>query len=267
MRVVWRWTLILVLLSAVIPVLSLSGVIDSMLYYPQLASREAPRDVLRIPMPDGGSLAAVYRPNPQARHVIWFFHGNAEALGDLEPFLDDLHARGFAVFCYDYPGYGLSSGKAGERAIYAASDIAAAYLRDTLKVPLENVILVGRSLGGGPAVELATREPVAGLVLQSTFVSVFRVATWVKWLPFDQFKNLRKLPRVNCPVLVMHGTADEVIAFEHGEALYAGAKAPKTHLWIEGAKHNDFTDVAGERYWTALREFAADLSTLSESGR
>lgn len=234
-------------------------VVDRMLYFPDYASRKAPENLIRVPLPDGGSLAAVYLPNPAAKHTLWFFHGNAEDLGSLEPFLRELHARGFAVFAYDYPGYGVSTGTPNEKAIYAANAAAARYLQDTLHVPLSRVILVGRSLGGGPATDLATREPVAGLVLQSAFMSVYRVMTRVRLLPFDQFENLRKLPRVKCPVLVMHGTADEVIAFKHGEKLFAAALGKKSYLWIEGAQHNDFIGVAGERYWRALREFDASL--------
>lgn len=236
-----------------------ASIVDKMLYFPDYASRKAPADMIRIPMSDGGALAAVYLPNPAAKHTLWFFHGNAEDLGSLEPFLRELHARGFAVFTYDYPGYGLSTGRPNEKAIYAANTAAARYLQDTLHVPLGRVILVGRSLGGGPATDLATREPVAGLVLQSAFMSVYRVMTRWRLLPFDQFENLRKLPRVKCPVLVMHGTADEVIAFPHGEKLYAAATGPKSHLWIEGAHHNDFVAAAGERYWQALLDFEASL--------
>lgn len=241
--------------------LTLFGVsmVDKMLYHPEIASRAAPSDVIRIPVGEGRSLAALYLPNPQARHTLWFFHGNAESLADCEPFLRELHRQGYAVFAYDYPGYGVSDGTPNESAIYAANAAALRYLRDTLRVPTSRVILFGRSLGGGPATDLATREPVAGLVLQSTFMSVFRVVTGWKLLPFDQFENLRKMPRVTCPVLVMHGTADEVIAFSHGEKLFAAARGPKRALWIEGAHHNDFTDVAGERLWTALREFEATL--------
>lgn len=236
-----------------------ASIVDGMLYFPDYASRKEPANVIRIPTPEGGSLAAIYLPNPAAKHTLWFFHGNAEDLGSLEPFLRELHARGFAVFAYDYPGYGVSTGTPNEKAIYAANAAAARYLQDTLKVPLSRVVLVGRSLGGGPATDLATREPVAGLVLQSTFMSVYRVMTRVRLLPFDQFENLRKLPRVKCPVLVMHGTADEVIPFKHGEKLFAAAPGQKSHLWIEGAQHNDFTAVAGERYWHALRDFVASL--------
>lgn len=258
----WRVILIVaaVLVLAFVALTALAAsIVDGMLYFPDYASRKEPANVIRIPTPDGGSLAAVYLPNPAAKHTVWFFHGNAEDLGSLEPFLRELHARGFSVFAYDYPGYGVSTGKPNEKAIYAANAVAARYLHETLKVPLSRVILVGRSLGGGPATDLATREPVAGLVLQSTFMSVYRVMTRVRLLPFDQFENLRKLPRVKCPVLVMHGTADEVIPFKHGEKLHAAARGTKSHLWIEGAQHNDFISVAGERYWSALREFAAAL--------
>ncbi len=90
-------------------------------------------------------------------------------------------------------------------------------------------------------------------------MSVFRVVTDWRLLPFDQFENLRKLPRVKCPVLVMHGTDDEVIPFSHGEKLFAAAPGVKSRLWIEGAHHNDFMERADERYWGALRDFAASL--------
>lgn len=236
-----------------------AGIVDGMLYFPDYASRKEPQNVIRIPTADGGSVAAIYLPNPAAKHTLWFFHGNAEDLGSLEPFLHEMHARGYAVFAYDYPGYGVSTGRPNEKAIYAANAAAARYLQDTLKVPLSRVILVGRSLGGGPATDLAAREPVAGLVLQSAFMSVYRVMTRVRLLPFDQFENLRKISGVKCPVLVMHGTADEVIPFKHGEKLYAEAADKKSHLWIEGAQHNDFVAVAGDRYWSALREFEASL--------
>lgn len=236
-----------------------ASMVDKLLYFPDHASRAAPAGVIRIPTGDGQSIAAVHLPNPAARHTLWFFHGNAESLADVEPFLRELHARGFAVFAYDYPGYGVSTGTPNEQAIYAANAVAARYLTEKLQTPLDRVILFGRSLGGGPATDLAVRERVAGLVLQSTFMSVYRVVTTWPLLPFDQFTNLKKIRDVRCPVLVMHGTADEVIAFKHGEKLHAAASAPKRHLWIEGARHNDFTYVAGERLWQALREFEAEL--------
>lgn len=232
---------------------------DRVMFQPGFGSRRAPEGMRRIPLSDGGSLAALYLPNPAAKHTLWFFHGNAEDLGDLEPFLREMQRRGFAVFAVDYPGYGLSTGSPSEKSVYAATEAAARHLQETLKVPLASVVLYGRSLGGGPALELALHEPVAGLVLQSAFTSSYRVMTGIRLLPFDKFENLRKLPRVTCPVLVIHGRDDEVIPVAQGEALLAAVPGRKLHLWIEGAHHNDFTEVAGERLWQALQEFEATL--------
>lgn len=230
-----------------------------MMFLPSYGSRRAPDGMLRIALPGGGSVAALYLPNAAAKHTLWFFHGNAEDLGDLEPFLHEIQRRGFAVFAVDYPGYGLSTGSASEPAIHAATMAAADYLRGTLNVPLSRTILYGRSLGSGPAVELAAKERVAGLVLQAAFTSAYRVMTRWPLLPFDKFENLRKMPRVTAPVLVMHGRADEVVSLAHGEALFAAVPGRKSQLWVDGARHNDFLDVAGERSWQALREFSQSL--------
>lgn len=256
------WTFLglpLVVVVAAFVLLSLAActVVNGMLYYPNYGSRRAPEGLKKVRAEDGNEIAVVHLPNPSARHTVWFFHGNAEDLGDVEPFLRALHGAGFAVFAADYPGYGLSSGKPTEQSLYAAARAARKYLREELKVPAEKTILLGRSLGGGSAVQMAADERVGGLVLQSTFTSVYRVVTRRGVLPFDQFVNVKKLPTVQCPVLVMHGTADEVIPFAHGEALFAVAREPKRSLFVSGARHNDFLDVAGGKFWDALRDFSA----------
>ena len=226
------------------------------LYHPEAASGRAPDGVQRIPGADGGEIVVLHLPNAAARFTIWFFHGNAEDLGDLEPGLRVLRDAGFAVFAHDYPGYGRSSGRPTEAGLYASARVARTYLREQLMVPAALTLLYGRSLGGGPAVQMATEERTGGLVLQSAFTSVYRVVTQRRVLPFDFFENERKLPGAACPVLVMHGREDEVIPFAHGEALLAAAAGPKRSLWVPGATHNDVAEVAGERYWEALREFA-----------
>ena len=103
--------------------------------------------------------------------------------------------------------------------------------------------------------QMATEEPVGGLILQSSFTSVYRVVTRRRVLPFDYFENARKLPEVTSPVLVMHGESDEVIPFAHAGDLFAAANEPKRFLRVPGAGHNDFLAVAGRGYWDALREF------------
>jgi fermentation-respiration switch protein FrsA (DUF1100 family) len=251
----WRLPLIFVVLMGVMAV-ALPLFADGLIYFPDDASRRAPAGMQKIPS-EAGEIAVLHLPNSSARFTLWFFHGNAESLGDLEPFLLALRDAGYAVFAFDYPGYGQSTGKPTEKTVYASARAARAYLRDVARVPAEKTILFGRSLGGGPAVQMALEERNAGLVLQSTFMSAFRVVTRWRVLPFDQYENLKKLARVNSPVLVMHGRADEVIAFGHAEKLLAAAKEPKRHLWVERAGHNDFLSVAGADFWQTLRDFSA----------
>jgi abhydrolase domain-containing protein 17 len=247
--------LVVVIVGYVLVVLSACAMVNNALYYPNYGSRRAPTGLQKIRV-GNDEIALLHLPNPNARFTLWFFHGNAEDLGDLEPFLLALRDNGYAVFAIDYPGYGHSSGRPTEASLYASARAARTHLREVLHVPADRTLIYGRSLGGGPALQIATEERPAGLILQSAFVSAFRVVTRWPLLPFDQFNNLQKISRVTCPVLVMHGRADEVIPFRHGEALFAAANEPKRSLWVGGAMHNDFNGVAGRDYWTALREFS-----------
>ncbi|HWN91795.1 MAG TPA: alpha/beta hydrolase, partial [Verrucomicrobiae bacterium] len=170
-----------------------------------------------------------------------------------------LRQLGFAVLAYDYRGYGTSEGSPSERHVYG--DIEAAYqhlVRDR-GVPSDRVIAYGRSVGAGAAVDLASRRPLAGLIVESGFVTAFRVMTRLPLLPFDKFRNIDKIGQVRCPVLVMHGEADEIVPLWHGQRLFQAAPSPKRLLAVAGAHHNDFMWVAGERYARALREFEALL--------
>ncbi|MDD2762599.1 MAG: alpha/beta hydrolase [Opitutaceae bacterium] len=229
---------------------------DRLIFLPPPPSYPDGPDILKIPAPDGVQLAARYLPRPQAKYTLIYFHGNAEDLGQVEPFLRQLRDRlGVSVVGWDYRGYGLSGGRPGEPAVLRDAHTMLAYVTGPLGVPPERIILYGRSLGGGPAVEVAASHRVGGLVLHSAFTSAFRVMTHVRLLPFDKFVVREKLPRVTCPVLVIQGTADEMIPFRHGLQLYAAAPEPKRHLWIEGAGHNDLIETAGEEYWQALANF------------
>jgi abhydrolase domain-containing protein 17 len=214
--------------------------------------------MVTIPV-DGDTLAAVWLANPAARFTVLYSHGNAEDLGGDGPLLQALHDRGFAVLAYDYRGYGRSTGRPSERKAYADESAAYAWLTREMHIPPGRIIVHGRSLGGGPAAELASREPVAGLVLESTFTSALAVSAWGRIFPFDSFRTARRLASVRCPVLVIHGTADRVIPFAVGQRLHALARRTAPPLWVEGAGHDDLMDVAAERYWNALTRFAASL--------
>jgi fermentation-respiration switch protein FrsA (DUF1100 family) len=236
---------------------------DRMIFLPPASSYSGGQlPVTLVPAEDGARIAVLHLPNPGGRFTILYGHGNAEDLGHLAPMLRELRDAGFSVLGYDYRGYGASTG-GPPSAKGAYRDLAAVYRHatDDLGIPPGRIVLYGRSVGAGPATELAAREPVAGLVIESGFTSAFRVVTRVPLLPFDRFPNLRNVRRVRCPVLVIHGTDDDVIPFSHGEQLYEAAAEPKRRLWVRGAGHNDLVWVARDAYWTALHEFEALLGS------
>ena len=228
---------------------------DSMIFLPQPASYPDTKTSLKLSVTQTEQISAIYLPNSQATHTLLYIHGNAEDLGDIRPLLDRLHGWGFSVFAYDYRGYGTSDGNPSERNAYRDADAAYAYLTQQLKIPPEQIVVYGRSVGGGSAVDLASRHPVGGLILESTFTSAFRVVVPFPILPFDKFSNLDKLRKVHCPVLVMHGQADQTIPIQHGQRLYEAAREPKMSLWVAEAGHNDLDQVAGERYQQTLVAF------------
>lgn len=229
--------------------------------------RNAPmEEVLRIPRPGGGSIAAVHLRNPHAVYTVLFSHGNGEDLSVDMEFLHRMRDAGFDVLAYDYSGYGLSTGRPSERAAYVDIDAAYDYLTKTAGVPPERIIAHGRSLGGAVAADLASRRPVAGLVLESTFTTIFRVVRPYPLVPFDRFRTIDKMPRITAPLLVIHGTDDQVVPFWQGRRLYEVARGPKRSLWVEGAGHNDLGWVADQDYWHALWDFAVSLPHAANAG-
>ena len=228
---------------------------DSMIFLPPPASYQDTQDILKLPVTNNQHISALYLPNPDAAYTLLYIHGNAEDLGDILPRLEDFHRWGFSVFAYDYRGYGTSDGKPSERNAYQDINAAYTYLTQRLNIPATKIIVYGRSVGAGSATALASQKPVAGLILESAFTSAFRVVVPFPLLPFDKFSNLPKLKKVRCPVLVMHGQADEIIPFHHGQKLYEAAPDPKAFLWVPEAGHNDFAWVSGKRLQQALVSF------------
>ncbi len=229
---------------------------DHIIFQPQPSSYDDSAEIIKLTTSDGVKISAMHIANTNAYFTILYSHGNAEDIGDMKLALEEMREMGFAFFAYDYHGYGTSGGKPSEANVYRDVDAAYDYLTKTLKVPPERIIAMGRSVGNGAAVDLAARKPVAGLICESPFVTAFRVLTVVPIVPYDKFRNNRKIGKVHCPVLVMHGRADRVIPFWHGQKLFELANEPKRCLWVERADHDNVMWVAGKAYPEALREFA-----------
>ncbi len=230
---------------------------DTIIFQPQPSSYQNSNQIISVEYGNGTKISAIYLPNPDARYTILYSHGNAEDIGQLLPMLVDIKGMGFSVFAYDYQGYGTSSGTSSEESVYEDGFAAYEYLKKNLGIPAKRIIALGRSLGGAVATNLANKRDLGGVIIESSFVTAYRVLTRVPLLPFDKFKNISKIKNLRCPVLVIHGKHDEVIPFWHGKKLFQEANEPKLAFWVEGAGHNNLFEVAGGRYRQALREFSA----------
>jgi fermentation-respiration switch protein FrsA (DUF1100 family) len=236
---------------------------DRAIFLPHPSSYRDGTEIIKLKSTGGNLISALYLPNPVAKFSLLVSHGNAEDLGDDRDWLEELRRGGFSVFAYDYQGYGTSQGKPSEHNVYDDELAAYEYLTANLNTAPDRIIILGRSVGSGPALHLAARRPVAALILQSPFVSAFRVVTRIPLLPFDKFPNNKEIRRVRVPVLIMHGEQDSIIAIWHGKKLYELAAQPKQFFAVPGADHNDLDIVAGQSYVAAIQSFAASLQSTS----
>ncbi len=235
---------------------------DRMIFPETPSSYSDNSQILKIPLSNGNVISALYLPNRDARFLLLYSHGNAEDLGHILPYLKEFHQRGFAVFAYDYPGYGTSQGRSNEKIVFESIDAVYEFITGDLSVPAASIIGYGRSLGGGPTAYLAARENLGGIILESTFLTAFRVMTKIPLLPWDKFRNLKYSTRFTSPLLVIHGTEDEVIPFWHGKKLFDQVPQPKSYFWVEGSGHNNLLDFAGQTYWDTIDEFTKNVESL-----
>lgn len=219
-------------------------------------------DVLKLSTKRGNEIVAMYVKNPSASLTVLYSHGNAADLGQMYRIFTELSVHlNVNLMGYDYSGYGQSSGKPSEQDTYA--DIEAAYkcIEVTYGVKQEDTILYGQSVGSGPALELAIRLPrLRAVVLHSAILSGLRVMYPVKrtfW--FDIYKNIDKIPIVACPVLVIHGTEDEVVDCSHGKQLWELCKEKYEPLWVKGGNHCNL-----ELYPEYLRHLRKFISAIEK---
>ncbi len=180
-------------------------------------------------------------PTVDRSPLVIFAHGNAELIDFFKDRFQVFRDNGLAVALISYPGYGRSKGSPTEASI--ADTFTRAY--DTLvardDIDSDNIVLIGRSMGGGAACLLADRRPSTALVLVSTYESVtamsrrYLVPSFLVRSPLDNISVVRNYPN---PVLVLHGPDDRVIPYDHGVAL-SQAAADGTLWTYEDVAHVD----------------------------
>jgi len=202
-----------------------------------------------------------YFPAKDAQGFIVFFHGNAGNMSDRLEFIKFIRPLRMHTLMIDYRGYGISEGRPTIDGVDEDAVAAVEWLTGKLKAPTGRVILWGRSLGGAAALTAAERYPqVAGVILESSFVSLRRIAMDIApHMPVafvtDAFDNAAILSRLETPKLIIHGLDDTLIPFRHAEELYSRAAPPKKILPIKGAGHDDTYLRGGGVYLKAIEEW------------
>ncbi|MEM9944320.1 MAG: alpha/beta hydrolase, partial [Planctomycetota bacterium] len=214
---------------------------------------------------DGTRLHGWFADHPDPIGIALVCHGNAGNItsrGDSLMILNRRHQ--LAVMIFDYRGYGQSDGRPDEQGLYADARAARAWLAKRKQVSEQDIILMGRSLGGAVAVEMAASDGARGLVLASTFTSMPAVANNLlpffpaKFLMSQQFNSIEKIANYKGPLLQSHGDSDELIPFRQGRQLFEAAKGQKTFVRILNAGHND---PQSEEYRQKLDEFLLGIKT------
>ncbi len=190
-------------------------------------------------------------------------HGNGGDLTDVAWVAEELSRRGFDSLVFDYRGYGRSDGRiTGEQGLYADADAAYDHLVNERGVKAERLVIYGQSLGTTAAIDVASRRQCVALIVESGLSSASDMgAVAFPWLPRfmhflakNRFESARKIADAKCPVLIAHGTADQIIPVDQGRKLHEAARDPKRLIIIEGGDHNLFGN-GGDEYLRRVTDF------------
>lgn len=238
------------------------------LFFPLQDMEFSPKDVglefeeVNFWAKDKTKLSGWWIPHKKARFTILFCHGNA---GNISHRLEKIlffHQLNCNVFIFDYRGYGKSQGRPSEKGLY--QDVQAAY--DYLLgkgIKESDIIGYGESLGGAVVVELASKNKLAGLVVDSSISSAKDMAKTIfpflpHWTFASRLDSVSKIRNIHIPKLIIHSLNDEIVPFEQGKKLYDSAAGPKEFLAIRGGHNSGFFE-SNQKIKEKLIEFIKNL--------
>jgi len=271
-----RWQRLFIDLLLVVLVLTglrMSGLFErQLIYFPDqklLATPQVyqlPYEEVTLATADGEQLHGWYLPGQPLQPALLFLHGNAGNISHRVENLWLLHRLGLNVLIFDYRGFGQSSGTPSEAGLSRDADAALAWLRQR-GWNAKRTVYFGRSLGAAVAIDLARRQPPAGLIVESPFTSLRAMGRqhyplldfFFGWLLRDRFDNFDKIADINAPLLLFQGDRDRIVPEAMARQLFAAAREPKTFHLIPGADHDTTYEAGGQAYWQAWQDFLAAL--------
>ncbi|MDP3508913.1 MAG: alpha/beta hydrolase [Candidatus Melainabacteria bacterium] len=252
---------------------------NMMLFHPSMAGTYNARSIIDTKIENvhftsrnGSKLHGWYLPAIQGKGVVLISHGNGGNLTNRMPLIAMFLRQGMSVFIYDYQGYGLSNGTPSITKMKEDGAAAFDWLLSNKHYSEQDIVVFGESLGTGIACQLAAKKKVAGIILQSPYISLRDLARlkifWLRLYPDalfssqDQLDNLKLLEQPHAPLLLVHGAHDKVIPITCSEKLFSLAQPQKTFVRLENASHNDIYDVDFEQYTASVHEFLRALVSM-----
>lgn len=236
---------------------------DQLIFLPQAPSYNLSQQYITVNSvnatdnTDTNKIILKHIENPTSKYTILYSHGNAVDLGGLQHLQSNFYKHGYSIILYDYSGYGHSEGNATEQQVYNDVQAVYDYLIHQKNIKADHIISYGHSLGSAIATDLASKNSVAALILESPFTTAFRVKTVYPIVPFDKFASIDKIKNIDAPVFISHSKDDNVIPFWHGKELYDAANSPKKFLTFETEGHGGITH--SPAFWPVLEEFISTI--------
>jgi abhydrolase domain-containing protein 17 len=237
--------------------------VNHLVFQPPPPKKKPPGYMIYLQTSSGNSIPARYF-NMGREYTILMSHGNAEDITRVEEWVSKTLVHNVSnanVLVYEYSGYHSQEIQPSEKFVYDDAQAAIHFLIDCIHVPVKKIVLYGRSLGSGPSCYLAQKYQVGGLILQTPLSSIFRVILDFRFtLPGDMFPNIDRMSKITCPLLMIHGTRDEIIPMQHSVDLYKScSSSKKQEYYVEGAGHNNIEVIAGSKLFENMQSFIESL--------
>ncbi len=205
-----------------------------------------PFNEVNFEMEDGSEINGIHFKVPNSMGVVYYLKGNSRSIKGWGKFARDFVSKGYDFFMFDYRGFGKSSGKRTEQALY--NDAQSVYKWLSTVYPEDQIVIYGRSMGSGVATRIASWNHPKMLILDAPYYSfLYQVRRYGFWLPLkwllrykmrlDQF-----IKKVTCPIFIIHGDKDRLLSYKQGKMLAELVSDRATLITIEGGHHNDLPE-------------------------
>jgi len=266
-----RKIIILLAITLLAIIIFLPQMTSALLYYPTGLSKERKEYIsktlkieeIQISVENDTLVGWFIKANKETAPIILYFGGNAEEVSyNIELFSNNFRFIDYSLALVNYRGYGESSGKPTEKDLFSDAEKIYDYFSNKKGKEEKKIICIGRSLGSGIAVYLASKRKISKVILITPYDSILEVAKnkfpalLVNLILNDKYESVKYIKDVKCPVLLLCAERDEVIPVAHALKLYENIESTKKIEIIENARHNTITE--DKKFWMKLNEFIAE---------